>query len=118
MAIRNIRKIGDSVLNKVSKEVKVVDEKLNVLIDDMIETMYEAEGVGLAAPQVGVLKRLVVIDVSEEGNDPIFNVSRNNVTGKRINNLAGPHARIPFFELSFLLNFACSSTRSSSSDQS
>jgi len=71
MAIRNIRKIGDSVLNKVSKEVKVVDEKLNVLIDDMIETMYEAEGVGLAAPQVGVLKRLVVIDVSEEGNDPI-----------------------------------------------
>lgn len=71
MAIRNIRKIGDSVLNKVSKEIKEVDEKLNILIDDMIETMYEAEGVGLAAPQVGVLKRLVVIDVSEEGNDPI-----------------------------------------------
>lgn len=71
MAIRNIRKIGDSVLNKVSKEIKEVDEKVNILIDDMIETMYEAEGVGLAAPQVGVLKRLVVIDVSEEGNDPI-----------------------------------------------
>jgi peptide deformylase len=71
MAIRNIRKIGDSVLYKVSKEIKEVDQKLNVLIDDMIETMYDAEGVGLAAPQVGVLKRLVVIDVSEEGNDPI-----------------------------------------------
>jgi len=71
MAIRNIRKIGDSVLTKVSKEVNKVDEKLLVLIDDMIETMYDANGVGLAAPQVGVLKRVIVIDVSEEGNNPI-----------------------------------------------
>jgi peptide deformylase len=72
MAIRNIREIGDKVLNKVSKEVKEVDKKLLTLIDDMLDTMYEANGVGLAAPQVGILKRLVVIDVSEEGNDPII----------------------------------------------
>ncbi|HHX11972.1 MAG TPA: peptide deformylase [Clostridiales bacterium] len=72
MAIRNIREIGDSVLNKVSKEVKDVNKKLLVLIDDMLDTMYDAGGVGLAAPQVGVLKRVVVIDVSEEGNEPLI----------------------------------------------
>ncbi|MDF2944385.1 MAG: hypothetical protein K0S01_3243 [Herbinix sp.] len=72
MAIRNIREVGDSVLTKVSKEIKVADRKLMVLIDDMLDTMYEASGVGLAAPQVGVLKRLVVIDVSEEGDEPII----------------------------------------------
>lgn len=72
MAIRNIREIGDSVLTKVSREVKKVDKRLLVLIDDMLDTLYDAEGVGLAAPQIGVLKRLVVIDISEEGNDPII----------------------------------------------
>jgi len=72
MAIRNIREIGDSVLTKVSKEIKEVDRKLLVLIDDMLDTMYESSGVGLAAPQVGVLKRLVVIDVSAEGDEPII----------------------------------------------
>jgi peptide deformylase len=72
MAIRNIREIGDKVLYKTSKEVKEVDKKLIVLIDDMLETMYEAEGVGLAAPQVGILKRVVVIDVTEEGNSPLI----------------------------------------------
>ncbi len=72
MAIRNIREIGDNVLGKVSKEITVVDKKLNILIEDMLDTLYEANGVGLAAPQVGILKRLVVIDVSEEGNDPII----------------------------------------------
>lgn len=71
MAIRNIREIGDSVLTKVSKEIKKVDQKLLTLIDDMIDTLYYADGVGLAAPQIGILKRLVVIDVSEERNDPI-----------------------------------------------
>lgn len=71
MAIRNIRKLGDSVLTKVSKEVKKVDQKLLTLIDDMIDTLYYADGVGLAAPQVGVLKRVIVIDVSEERNNPI-----------------------------------------------
>ncbi|MDF2842221.1 MAG: hypothetical protein K0R00_647 [Herbinix sp.] len=71
MAIRNIREIGDSVLLKVSKEVKEVDRKLITLINDMIDTMYDAGGVGLAAPQVGILKRVIVIDVSEEGDEPI-----------------------------------------------
>lgn len=72
MAIRNIREIGDSVLNKVSKEVVEYDKKVKILIEDMLDTMYDACGVGLAAPQVGVLKRVVVIDVSEEGDDPII----------------------------------------------
>ncbi len=71
MAIRNIREIGDKVLTKVSKEIPEVDKKIQFLIEDMLDTMYEASGVGLAAPQVGILKRLVVIDVSEEGNEPL-----------------------------------------------
>lgn len=63
MAIRNIRKIGDDILRKKCREVVEVTPKLHELIDDMYDTMYEAMGVGLAAPQVGVLKRIVVIDV-------------------------------------------------------
>ncbi len=65
MAIRTIRTEGDPVLGKVCKEVKEVTPKIVDLIDDMLETMYEANGVGLAAPQVGILKRIVVIDVGE-----------------------------------------------------
>lgn len=72
MAIRNIREIGDSVLTKVSRKIKSVDKRLLVIIDDMLDTLYDAEGVGLAAPQIGILKRLVIVDVSEEGNDPII----------------------------------------------
>ena len=60
MAIRNIRTIGDPILEKVCKEVKEMTPRTRELIDDMLETMYEANGVGLAAPQVGVLKRIVV----------------------------------------------------------
>lgn len=71
MALRNIRVIGDEILYKRSKEVKEVTEKTRQLVEDMFETMYEAEGVGLAAPQVCILKRIVVIDVSEEQNSPI-----------------------------------------------
>lgn len=70
MAIRTIREIGDPVLNKVSKEVKEITPRIQDLIDDMFETMYEANGVGLAAPQVGILKRIVVIDTT--GEDPIL----------------------------------------------
>lgn len=70
MAIRTIREIGDPVLNKISKEVKEVTPRIQDLIDDMFETMYEANGVGLAAPQVGILKRIVVIDTT--GEDPIL----------------------------------------------
>jgi len=65
MALREIRVEGDPVLTKVCKEIKEVTPRIQDLIDDMIETMYEANGVGLAAPQVGILKRLVVIDVGE-----------------------------------------------------
>ncbi len=65
MALRNIRTMGDDCLTKVCKEVTTVNERTRLLIDDMIDTMYEANGVGLAAPQVGILKRIVVIDVGE-----------------------------------------------------
>ncbi len=65
MALRNIRVAGDEVLNKVCREVKENSEKIQILIDDMFDTMYEAMGVGLAAPQIGILKRIVVIDVDE-----------------------------------------------------
>lgn len=71
MAIRNIRLIGDEILTRKSKYVKEMNERISTLIDDMLETMYDAAGVGLAAPQVGVLKRIVVIDVTEEGNSPM-----------------------------------------------
>lgn len=68
MALRNIREIGDAVLTKTCKEVKEMTPRTKELIEDMLDTMYEADGVGLAAPQVGVLKRIVVIDVT--GEDP------------------------------------------------
>ena len=72
MAIRNIRTMGDSCLTKESKPVKEMNHKLQVLIEDMLDTMYEANGVGLAAPQVGILKQVVVIDVSEDSDSPII----------------------------------------------
>ena len=72
MAIRTIREIGDPVLNKISKEVTAITPRIKDLIGDMFETMYEANGVGLAAPQVGILKRIVVIDASGEGNEPLL----------------------------------------------
>ena len=65
MALRNIRKNNDPVLYKVCKEVRRFDARLSQLIDDMIDTMNAADGVGLAAPQVGILKRIAVIDVGE-----------------------------------------------------
>lgn len=70
MALRNIREMGDPVLNKNCKEVKEVNRRTLELIDDMFDTMYEADGVGLAAPQVGILKRIAVIDVT--GEDPLL----------------------------------------------
>lgn len=65
MAIREIRKKGDEILYKKCKEVKNFDNKLHILLDDMYDTMKQCDGVGLAAPQVGILKRAVVIDVGE-----------------------------------------------------
>lgn len=65
MAIRNLRFEKDEILKKRSREVEVIDEKIQTLIDDMIETMYKYNGVGLSAVQVGVLKRVVVIDIDD-----------------------------------------------------
>ena len=65
MAVRQIRVIGDEILNKKCKPVKEMTDRTKELIEDMFETMYEANGVGLAAPQVGILKRIVVIDVED-----------------------------------------------------
>ena len=72
MALREISIMGDPVLTKVCKEVTEVTPKIAELIDDMLETMYKTGGVGLAAPQVGILKRIVVIDVTAEGDSPII----------------------------------------------
>lgn len=68
MAIRNIREIGEEVLTKKCKMVTEMTPRIKELIEDMLDTMYEANGVGLAAPQVGILKRIVVIDTT--GEDP------------------------------------------------
>lgn len=65
MAKRIIRTDEDPILRKKSRKVDKIDDKILVLLDDMVETMYDANGVGLAAPQIGVLKRLVVIDIGE-----------------------------------------------------
>lgn len=65
MAIRQIREIGDEILTKQCKEVTKMTLRTKILIGDMLETMYDKNGVGLAAPQVGVLKKIVVIDVGE-----------------------------------------------------
>ncbi len=72
MAIRTIRELGDEVLTKQCKEVTKMTIRTKILINDMLDTMYDAMGVGLAAPQVGILKRIVVIDV---GDGPIVLVN-------------------------------------------
>ena len=66
MALRNIRILGDEILKKQAKEVTEMTPKIEVLIDDMFETMYDANGCGLAAPQVGIRKRIVVIDCGDQ----------------------------------------------------
>ena len=72
MALRKIREYGDDILTKKCREVKEMTPRLKELVADMLETMYDAQGVGLAAPQVGVLKRIVVIDI---GDGPIVLVN-------------------------------------------
>ena len=72
MALRQIRVYGDDILTKKCREVKEMTPRLKELVEDMLETMYDAEGVGLAAPQVGVLRRIVVIDI---GDGPIVLVN-------------------------------------------
>lgn len=65
MAIRNIVKYGDETLRKIAKPVEKVNKRTAILIDDMADTMYRADGVGLAAPQVGILKRIIVVDIGD-----------------------------------------------------
>ena len=71
MALRQIRMDDDSILRKKSREVEVVDDRIREILDDMVETMYAGNGVGLSAVQIGVLKRLVVIDTEYDGRPPI-----------------------------------------------
>lgn len=73
MALRNIRHEGDDILRKKSRKVEKLDKKILILLDDMLETMYENDGIGLAAPQIGILKRLVVIDLGEDNPIKMIN---------------------------------------------
>ena len=70
MALRQIREEGDEILKKTAREVEKIDDRLQILIDDMIDTMHELNGVGLAAQQVGILKRVIVIDLYDD-NGPM-----------------------------------------------
>lgn len=72
MAVKEILQYGDKRLNTVCEKVKKVDGKILDLIDDMMDTLYEGNGIGLAAPQIGVLKRVVLIDLGEEEGEPII----------------------------------------------
>lgn len=84
MALRQVRIMGDPVLEKKCREVKEVTPKLRELIGDMLDTMYDAQGVGLAAPQVGVLRRIVVIDVGEGPYvliNPVIEATEGSQTG-------------------------------------
>lgn len=85
MAIRKIREIGDSCLKKKCREIEKFDSKLHDLLDDMQDTMLLANGVGLAAPQVGILRRVVVIDLGEEDGileliNPVITHTEGSVT--------------------------------------
>ena len=83
MAIRTMRLEKDEILRKKSREVEIIDDKIQTLIDDMIETMYKYNGVGLSAVQVGVLKRVVVIDIEDgEGARVFINPKITSIKGE------------------------------------
>ena len=84
MALRNIRTIGDPVLEKQCKEVTEMTERTKALVEDMFDTMYEAYGVGLAASQVGILKRIVVIDATGENPYVLINPKIMETSGEQI----------------------------------
>ena len=84
MAIRNIRVDGDDILRQPCKPVKAMTPRINELIDDMFDTMYDAGGVGLAAPQVGILRRIVVIDVMDDNPLVLINPEIVETEGEQI----------------------------------
>lgn len=84
MAVRKILRIGDETLRRKARPVELFDKRLHTLLDDMAETMYDAEGAGLAAPQVGILRRVVVIDVGE-GIIELINPEILSAEGEQIN---------------------------------
>lgn len=84
MAIRKIREIGDPCLNKVCRPVEKFDAKLHTLLDDMAETLEKANGVGLAAPQVGILRRVVIIDRGEDGIIELINPVITETSGSYV----------------------------------
>lgn len=86
MAIRNIRQIGDRILEKTSKEVKEVTPRIKELIEDMLETMYQYDGAGLAACQVGVLKRIVVVDAAGDEPQVLINPRIIETSGEQTGN--------------------------------
>ena len=84
MAIRNLRYGNDEILRKRAREVEVIDDRIRELAQDMMETMHKFDGVGLAAPQVGILKRVIVIDLGEENTqymlvNPIIKKEKGNI---------------------------------------
>lgn len=84
MAVLKLREIGDPVLRSKAKKVDKITEKTNQLIDNMFETMYAEEGVGLAAPQVGILKRIAVVDIGEGNQIVLINPEIIEEEGKMI----------------------------------
>lgn len=84
MALLKVRKIGDPVLRSKAKEIEAVNKKTLDLIDNMFETMYEEDGVGLAAPQVGILKRIAVVDIRENNKIVLINPKIIEEEGKAI----------------------------------
>ncbi len=84
MALRNVRIDGDEILRKKSREVEKIDERILTLLDDMVDTMYEKDGIGLAAPQIGILKRLVVIQVDDENLYKMINPKITKSSGEDI----------------------------------
>ena len=85
MAIRNIVKLGDDILRKVCRSQMTFDERLATTLDDMADTMYKAEGVGLAAPQIGILRRYCIVDVGDgiiELVNPVIESMSGEQTGE------------------------------------
>lgn len=100
MGIRNVRVLGDDILRKKSKEVKEMTPRLQGIIQDMVDTMYQQNGVGLAAPQVGILRRVVVIDVGDENgtivmiNPEILETSGSQTGSEGCLSVPGKHATV------------------------